>query len=119
MNKKYKQQHQINKEIIKKLKIKDINLIEIITNILNKTNNETKKIYIKNVIKNLQENQNEKLTEMFYFIFTENKNKYSSNLYLLIIDNLLKLIEFKYNKYNKINNVYYERYKPSNYYMKI
>ncbi|ADO67059.1 hypothetical protein crov026 [Cafeteria roenbergensis virus] len=122
IDKKYKQQHQINKDIIEKLKIKDINIIGIITDILNKTTNEIKKDYIKNVIKNLEENQDEKLTVMLYFIFTENKNKYSSDLYLLIIDDLLKLIETIYSHFdvnlNK-NKIYYERYKPANYYMKI
>lgn len=104
VDKKYKKQHQINKDIINKLTIDDINILEILKGL--PLDN-----YIKSVINFGKDSLNMKLTDFMKIIFVDNKNKYSEELYLLIIDKLIRILENNYNNF--------VRYKPINYYMKI
>ena len=108
INKKTKKQHQINKEIINKIKIKDVKLENIILNVKNKKlpNN-----YLKPIIKYIKENQNEKLMKIMKEIFIYQRTDYTDLLYSLIIEKILRNIEK--------NNDNYEKYKPTSYYMRL
>jgi hypothetical protein len=121
INKEYEKQHQLNKDIIKEQTVDSVDLITIISNIKEKSSG-TSIEYLKNIINLLEKNKKENLIKMMNYIFIENKNNYSENLYILINDMILTKIEEKYPKYKekmKLNQKYFERYKPNNYYMEI
>lgn len=119
INKEKKEQHKINKELIKKLKIKDLKVDNIILNVKHK---KLPINYLNSIIKYIKDNKNEKLMVIMKEIFVYQKTNYTYLLYSLIIDDLLILLERKYPKLDNNGNrnkIYYERYKSASYYMKI